>query len=175
VRFPLCWAGLLLSAACQPNTGRPVYGPLPQSAGTEIRLSPSEATKQLAAALRADSVPLKKVLLRDGYLETGWFDAKSGRPRAQARGSAVVQVRAWADPARPGSTVLAVETAYRPLSDPSLPQRELDRQVPAKHPVAVKVEAILQQLVKRFGGPPPPQAAPQAPSPAAGSPAPDDQ
>jgi hypothetical protein len=141
VRFPLCWAGLLLSAACQPNTGRPVYGPLPQSAGTEIRLSPSEATKQLAAALRADSVPLKKVLLRDGYLETGWFDAKSGRPRAQARGSAV----------------------------------ELDRQVPAKHPVAVKVEAILQQLVKRFGGPPPPQAAPQAPSPTAASPAPDDQ
>jgi hypothetical protein len=68
-------------------------------------------------------------------------------------------VRAWADPARPGSSQVAVETAYRPLTDPSLPQRELERQVPRTHPVAVKVDSILQRLVKRFGGPPPPAPA----------------
>jgi hypothetical protein len=156
VRLPLLWLGVLIGAACQPNTGRPVFGPVPDAAGTEIRLSPAEATRQLAAALRADSIPVRKVLIRDAYLETGWFDAKTGRLRANPMGESAVRVRAWADPARPGSAQLAVETVYRPLADPSLPQRELERQVPAKHPVAVKVDSILQQMVKRFGGPPPP-------------------
>ena len=49
---------LILGAACQPNTGRPVFSPLPEAAGTEVRLTPAEATRQLAAALRADSVPV---------------------------------------------------------------------------------------------------------------------
>ena len=155
---------LILGAACQPNTGRPVFSPLPEAAGTEVRLTPAEATRQLAAALRADSVPVTKVLIRDAYLETGWFDSKTGRSRRSSLGPGVVRVRAWADPARPGSSQLAVETAYRALADPSLPPRELDRQVPAKHPVAVKVDSVLQQLVKRFGGPPPPQAETPAPA-----------
>jgi hypothetical protein len=52
-----------------------------------------------------------------------------------------------------------VETVYRPVVDPSVPQRELDREVPRNHPVAVKVRATLQELVKRYGGPPKPPAA----------------
>jgi hypothetical protein len=160
VRFPLLWLGAVVGAACQPNTGRPVFSPLPDAAGTEIRLSPAEATRQLAAALRADSIPVREVLIRDAYLETGWFDAKTGRPRGNPMGQGIVRLRAWADPARPGSVQLAVETAYRPLADPSLPQRELERQVPPNHPVAVKVDSILQQMVKRFGGPPPPSPPP---------------
>jgi hypothetical protein len=176
VRPTLLVAGLLVGAACQPNTGRPALSPLPESAGTEVRLAPAEATRKLAEALRADSVPVRKVLVRDAYLETDWFDAQTGRSRRPAPGFGVVRIRAWADPARPGSSLLAVETAYRALADPSLPDRELDRQVPAKHPVAVKVEAILQQMVKQFGGPPPPQTSPPAASPAApGRPAPSDQ
>jgi hypothetical protein len=175
VRSTLLAAGLVVGAACQPNTGRPALTPLPESAGTEIRLTPAEATRRLAEALRADAVPVRKVLLRDAYLETGWFDAKTGRTRPPALGPGVVRVRAWADPARPGSSLLAVETAYRPLADPSLPDRELDRQVPTKHPVAVKVEAILQQMVKQFGGPPPPQTSGPTATPAPGRPIPKDQ
>jgi len=125
------WTVLAL-AGCQPNTGRPVFSPLPESAGTEIRLSPREATRQLAEALRAESVPVQKVLLRDAYLETGWFDVKTGHRRSTPMGPNIVQVRAWADPARPGSALLSVETTYRPLADPSLPERELDRQVPVR-------------------------------------------
>ena len=41
-----------------------------------------------------------------------------------------------------------------------MPLRELERQVPRNHPVAVKVEAVLRQLVERFGGTPPPQPEP---------------
>jgi hypothetical protein len=73
-----------------------------------------------------------------------------------------VRVRGWADPARPGSTQLTVETLYRPIADPSLPERELERQVPADHPAAKKVQAALGRLVERYGAPPPPPVRPRA-------------
>ena len=63
---------------------------------------------------------------------------------------------------------VTVETVYRPLADPSLPERELDRQVPRDHPVGVKVRAALQELVKRYGGPPPPPSAEPAGGPGGG-------
>jgi hypothetical protein len=157
--------GYWVAAACQPNTTRPSFGPLPDAAGSEVRLPVREATRRLAETLRAGSIPVSKIMLRDGYLETNWFDARSGRPAGgRPLGERVVRVRAWADPARPGSSQLSVETSYRPLADPSLPQRELERQVPPEHPVAVKVEAVLRQLVERFGGTPPAQAQPAADS-----------
>ena len=71
-------------------------------------------------------------------------------------------------PRHPGNSKLFVETVYRPVADPSLPDRELDRQVPRDHPVAVKVRAALQELVKRYGGPPPPPSAERANAPAEG-------
>jgi hypothetical protein len=170
VRIVWICLSVALIAGCQPNTGRPAFAPLPESAGTEVRLSVREATRRLAEALRADSLPVRKVLLRDGYLESSWFDAKTGRSSARRNptGSGTVRIRAWADPARPGSSQLAVETSYRLLADPSLPERELERQVPPSHAVAVKVEAVLRRLVEQFGGPPPPQAQPSAPAPPAG-------
>lgn len=156
----------LLAASCQPNTARPPFAPLPEAAGTEVRLSVPEATRRLAEVLRADSIPLRRVALRDGYIETAWFDAATRRPiRRRPIGPGVVRVRAWADPARPGSSHLTVETLYRPLVDPSLPERELEREVAPSHPVALRVEAALRQLVERYGGAPAPpaQAPPAAP------------
>jgi hypothetical protein len=145
-------------AACRPTTTRPPFPPVPESASTEIRLAPAEATRLLADALRADSIPVARVQQRDTWLETGWFDAASGRPtHRRPLGPGVVRVRAWADVTHPGNCKVTVETVYRPLADPSLPPRELDRQVPRNHPVAIKVRATLQELVKRYGGPPAPQ------------------
>jgi hypothetical protein len=144
------------AAACQPNTTRPSFTPLPEAAGTEVRLPVPEATRRLAEAFKADSIPPNKIRLRDGYIETAWFDSRSGRVvRGQpVVGPRVVRVRAWADPARPGSSQLTVETLYRPLLDPSLPDRELEREVAQDHPVAVKVVAALKGLVDRYGGAP---------------------
>jgi hypothetical protein len=154
----------LWGAACQPNTTRPGFVPLPEAAGTEIRLPIRDATRQLAEALRASAVPVRTIQLRDGYMETGWFDSKSGRPtRRRPSGTRVVRVRAWADPARPGSSQVTVETTYRLRVDPSLPERELDRQVPKSHPVALKIESVLKKLVERYGGAP----AASTPAPAA--------
>ena len=153
------------AVACQPNTTRPSFTPLPEAAGTEIRLSVPEATRRLAEALKADSIPPRRVQLRDGYIETAWFEARTGRVvrGRRALGPGIVRVRAWADPARPGSSQLTVETLYRPVADPSLPERELEREVARDHPVAVKVVATLKELVDRFGGSPGPQAEPAPP------------
>ena len=152
------------AAACQPTTTRPPFPPLPEATGREVRLPVPMATRRLAEALKADSIPTQKVRLRDGYIETPWFEAGNGRPVGQRRavGPAVVRIRAWADPARPGSSQLTVETLYRPRVDPSLPYRELEQEVSGDHPVARKVEAALQRMVDRFGGPPLPQAQPPA-------------
>ncbi|MFL5494691.1 MAG: hypothetical protein ACJ8DC_09955 [Gemmatimonadales bacterium] len=164
--WPTALFGLM---ACQPSTTRPTFTALPEAAVTEIRLSQLEATRQLAEGLKAESIPASRVELRDGYIESTWFDSATGhRTSRRAIGTGVVRVRAWADPARPGNTLLTVETLYQPFLDPSLPPRELEREVPKDHPVAVKVRALLQDLVKRYGGPPPPEAV----QPAASNPAP---
>jgi hypothetical protein len=160
MRTSLFLIGSALGAlGCQPNTTRPSFTPLPEAAGTEVRLSVPEATRRLAEALRADSIPTRKVQLRDGYIETAWFRVGSKRVVQErgAVGPGVVRVRAWADPARPGSSQLSVETLYRPLLDPSLPDRELEREVARDHPVAIKVVAVLRRLVERYGGAPGPQ------------------
>lgn len=150
----------MLLAACRPDTTRPAITPLPEAAGVEIRLRPLEATRRLAEALQADSITPSRVQTRDGYIETPWLDSATNRPTARRPlGTGVVKLRAWADPGRPGNTVLTVETLYRPLADPSLPERELERQVPRDHPTALKVEQVLAALLKRHGGPPPPSAA----------------
>ncbi|HYF40370.1 MAG TPA: hypothetical protein VD930_11820 [Gemmatimonadales bacterium] len=157
---------LIAALACRPNTTRPGLVPLPDAAGTEIRLTPREATRNLAEALRADSIPIRRVALRDAYLESGWFDTQTRRPAPAARalGPGVVQVRAWADPARPGSSQVVVETTYRAMLDPSLPQRELERQVARNHPVAEDVEGVLRRMVERYGGPPVAPAPASAPA-----------
>jgi hypothetical protein len=150
-------------AACQPATTRPPFPPVPEAAITEMRLPAGEATRLLAQAFQADSMPIQRVVPRDGWLETTWFDAPSGRRTGRRPiGVNTVRVRAWADPTHPGSSKVTVETIYHPLADPSLPDRELDKQVPRDHPVAIKVRAALQDLVKRYGGPPAPVAPPAA-------------
>ena len=141
---PPALLALTLLAACKPDTTRPAVTPYPEAVGVEIRLRPQEATRRLAEALQADSLPPAQVRLRDGYLETKWLDSATGRPTGRRPlGTDVVRLRGWADPGRPGFTVLTVETVYRPLADPSLPER---------------VEQILQAMLKRYGGPPAPEA-----------------
>jgi hypothetical protein len=165
----MAWTALGL-VACRPTTSRPAFQPVPEAATVEVRLPAREATRLLAERLHADSIPTARVDLRDNWLETGWFNPTSGRRTGHRPiGKTVVLVRAWADPTHPGNSKMTVETVYRAVADPSLPERELDRQVPRDHPVAIKIRAALQDLVKRYGGPPPPAAEPAAgPPPGAG-------
>ncbi len=161
--------------ACQPATTRPSFAPLPEAEMVEIRLSPLEATRQLAQAMDADSIPATRVELRDGFIETRWFDPSTGKPTTRRPlGTGTVRVRAWADPGRSGFALLTVEAVYRSMADPSLPPRELERELPKDHPVATKIRSTLQEMLKRYGGPP--VTAPAQPSAGSDeSPAPADE
>ncbi|HTS87580.1 MAG TPA: hypothetical protein VMG41_03745 [Gemmatimonadales bacterium] len=149
--------GVLLAAAatsgvmCKPTTARPYFPPVTGAAQAEIQLPPRSATSALADVLKSDSLPVTKVEPRDGYVETAWFDAVTRKPAdRRILGPDVVRVRAWVDGTRPGYSRLTVETVYRPLADPSLAPRELDRQVPADHPVGKRMEQIVTELVKLY-------------------------
>lgn len=142
-------------AACYPTTTRPPFSVEPTAAATQIELPIDRATTALALALYTDSIPVLRTEVKDGWLETGWFDATTMRPTtARVLGPDVVKVRGFVDPARPDFSALSVETVYRPMADPAMSARDLEREVPADHPVAKRVRRVLAALVKQYGGVP---------------------
>jgi hypothetical protein len=123
----------------------------------------AEATRALAEALVEDSIPVTRTELRDGYVETGWFEAASGQPTGRRPlGPEVVRVRGWVDPIQTGQTKIRIETVIRPMADPSLPERELDRGAPKENPAALRVQRTAERLAKRY--PVPGAAAAAAPA-----------
>jgi len=155
---------LALLLACQPYTTRPSFGPLPGAAEAVVDLDVAKATTVLAEQLTSDSIPVSRVEPKDGYLETEWFNAVTGRPtRERVLGDSIVRVRAWVNAYGQERGSIKVETAVRPLANPSLPPRDLDRQAPADNPVAVRVATILTDMAKRYPVPGADEAAPAAP------------
>jgi hypothetical protein len=152
MRFALAGA-VALGAACQLASTRPGFEPFPEARRAAVALSRAEATDRLAEALRADSIPVSRVEPRDGYVETPWFDAESGQPTSgRPIGPGIVRVRGWIEPARVRHSELVVETVFRRVVDPSLPERELERSVAPDHPVAQRVDSVLARLAGRYEG-----------------------
>jgi hypothetical protein len=145
---------VVVMAACYPTTTRPALLPLAGSNVMEWELSVRDATHELALALDADSIPVRRTEAADGWLETDWFDAVTLRPTTRRPlGEGIVRVRAWADPSQPNHTSVTVETVYRPFVDPSRDDRSLDRVVVPNHPVALRVATVLARLSKKYGTP----------------------
>jgi len=153
-------AALLALAACQPATTRPAFGPLPAAPDVAVDLDVPTATRLLAEALKSDSIPVSRVEARDGYLETGWFDARTGLPsEARPLGDSLVRVRGWVNAYGEERASLRVESAVRPLANPALPPRQLDQQAPDSNPAAVRVARVLEAMGRRYpvpGAEPPP-------------------
>jgi hypothetical protein len=142
---------LLLLLSCNPATTRPDFGPVPDAAEAEVDLPMGDATRALSEALVEDSIPVRRTEPRDGYVETGWFEAATGQPTSRRPlGPEVVRVRGWVDPVQTGQTKIRIETVIRPMADPSLPERELDRGAPKENPAAVRVQRTAERLAKRY-------------------------
>jgi hypothetical protein len=149
---PTHWPLLLLALACDPTTTRPGVTPIPEARTIEVTLSRQGAIDRLYKALLADSFPIDRMVTQDAWLETPWFDALTLKPTpAQRLGPDVVKLRGWADPARPGNSYIVVELVYRPLADPSVPSRELDRPVPSTDSIYIRVGTILKGLDDEIG------------------------
>lgn len=144
----------LVVASCQASTTRPTFGPLPEVATAQVRLEVPQATRALADQLQADSIPLRRVVERDGVVESEWFSVP-GYVKAPARplGTGIVRVRGWVDVGKAGHSVYSVETVYRVFADPSRPDRELEATVPTNHPTAVKVRNGVLALLLKHGDP----------------------
>jgi len=145
--------GLIAAAlGCNPNSTRPNFGPVTGAMQVELALRVPAATDRLAEGLAADTIPLDRVERRDGYIESPWFSSTTLKPIAgHPLGREVVKVRAWIGPTKPEHIQMVVETVYRPFEDPSLPARELDRQVPPDHPTAKRIQDILTKLNSLYG------------------------
>ncbi len=153
-------AGLLLVAGCNPYTTRPHFAPFPTTTEVVLELPVASATRTVAEALVADTIPVERVEPRDGWLATGWFHPVDGTPVAgEPLGEDAVLVRAWVDPRRPDESRVRIEGVWRPWADPSLEPRALERPLPATHPVSVRVARVLAALASRHA---PPDLAPPA-------------
>lgn len=155
-------AALATLAGCNPYTTRPHFTAFPTTPEVVLELPVASATRTVAEALTADTIPVARVEPRDGWLATGWFRPADGAPVAgEPLGEDAVLVRAWVDPRRPDESRVLVEAVWRPWADPSLDARALERPLPATHPVSVRLARAVARLSERYAPPdlrPPPAA-----------------
>ncbi len=168
---------LVLVAACTPITTRPDFRPDPRALVVILDARPERVTAALDSLVPAESLEVAHSNVRDGYVETAWHDTQARRPRHHEREignlAATVKIRFWADPWVPGQTRLTVEPVYRPRSDPSRPERNLEVIVSKEHDGYKIAQRFVDKLKERFGVPkaaqeegrptPPPNPSPTAP------------
>jgi hypothetical protein len=143
---------LLLLASCRATTSRPSFVPLPSASSAEVELEIPAATRALAEALAKDSIALQTIKEEDGYLDSGWLDAATlEHTTRRPLGDGVVRVRGWVNPAKQFWSELVVEATYRPLADPSRPDRELDVALPPDHPLQRRLVGTLRKLIEAYG------------------------
>jgi len=143
---------LLLS--CRATTARPSFTPFPTATSAEVELDIPAATRALAEALAIDSITLAAVKENDGFIDSGWLDAATLEHTSKRPvGESVVRVRAWVNPSKEFWSELVVEAAYRPMVDPSRPDRELEIPLPTDHPLQRRIAGTLRKLIEKYGDP----------------------
>src|SRR5437588_12495348 len=65
---------LLLLAACTPVTTRPDFKPDPRALVVILNARPERVTPGIDSLARAESLEVQRVNVRDGYVETTWYD-----------------------------------------------------------------------------------------------------
>src|SRR5436309_4865212 len=147
----------LFLAACTPVTTRPDFRPDPGALVVTLDARPERITAALDSLVPAESLEIAHSNVRDGYVETAWYDTQAHRTRRHERDitnlAATVKIRFWADPWVPGQTRLTTEPVYRPRYDPSRPERSLEAIV-SKELEGYKIaQRFVDKLKERFGVP----------------------
>jgi len=151
--FRIC----LLLAACTPITTRPDFRPDPRALVVTLDARPERVTAALDSLVAAESLEVARANVRDGYVESAWYDTQARRARHHEREiknlAATVKIRFWADPWVPGQTRLTVEPVYRPRYDPSRPERDLEVIASPDHEGYKIAQRFVDKLKERFGVP----------------------
>ncbi len=145
------------SLFCTPITTRPDFRPDPRAPVVTLNARPEPVTLGIDSLVRAESLEVVHVNVRDGYVETAWYDTKAHRSAHHEREihdpGATVKIRFWADPWVPGQTRLTVEPVYRPRVDPSRTERDLEVILTKEHEGYKIAQELVEKLKKRFGVP----------------------
>src|SRR5207247_7552207 len=145
----------LLLAACTPITTRPDFRPDPRALSIILDARPERVTTMLDSLVAAESLEVARANVRDGYVETAWYDTQAHRVRHPARDhthlAATVKIRFWADPWVPGQTRLTTEPVYRPRYDPSRPERDLEMIASKEHEGYKIAQRLVDQLKQKVG------------------------
>jgi hypothetical protein len=148
---------VLLLAACTPVTTRPDFKPDPRALVVILNARPERVTVGLDSLLPADSLEVARFNVRDGYVESAWYDPARRRSYRHERDIAdlpgTVKIRCWADPWVPGQTRLTIEPVYRPRVDPSRSERDLEVIAPPEHGGYKVAQQLIEQVKQKFGTP----------------------
>src|SRR5205807_8441056 len=148
---------LFLLAACTPVTTRPDFKPDPRALVVVLNARPERVAVALDSLVPAESLEVAHSNVRDGYVETAWYDTEARRTRHHERDIAsftrTVKIRFWADPWVPGQTRLTIEPVYRPRYDPSRVERDLEMMVDKDDDGYKLAQRFVAGLKKRFGVP----------------------
>ena len=167
----------LLLAACTPITTRPAFRPDPRALTVVLDARLERVTTVLDSLVAAESLEVARANVRDGYVETAWYDPQAHRTRHHEREitnlAATVKIRFWADPWVPGQTRLTTEPVYRPRYDPSRAERDLEVMASKEHAGYKIAQRLVDKLKQKFGVPkaaqeegrptPPPSPSPTPP------------
>jgi len=141
--------------ACNPATTRPFFLPYPQAPYAVIDARPERLVPELTGWLTGQGLRIEFASTIDGFVESQWYNpvtkqssAGSGDPGDLSN---AIKIRCWADPNVPGKSQLTIEVVYRPLLDPSRPERDLERMVPAGSDGARLGDQLLGAMKLRFG------------------------
>src|SRR6267378_2859636 len=126
---PAVHLSTLLLAACTPVTTRPDFRPDPRALVVTLDARPERVTAALDSLVPAESLEVAHSNVRDGYVETAWYETLAHRTR------------------------LTVEPVYRPRYDPSRVERELEVIVPKEHEGYKIAQRLVDKLKERFGVP----------------------
>lgn len=132
------WACAVLLSACTPTTTRPPFVPVPEALHVVINAPPPRVTQVADSLLRADTVGVHFVSLRDAFLETAEF-------------AGTYRLRLWADPDVPGKSRVTIEAVYRPAEDPSRTPRDLERAAEPGSPGLQRAAQLLAALKDKLG------------------------
>jgi hypothetical protein len=146
---------VVLLAACTPITSRPAFLPYPQALVAIVDASAPRIVPEAMGWLASQGLRVEWSSPQDGYVETAWFNVRT-RNSTTGQGDPgdlldTVKLRCWVDPNAPGKSQLTVEAVYRPMLDPSRPERDLEVMVPEGsdgHRIAAQ---LIEAMKQKFG------------------------
>ena len=106
---------LIACGACGAGAVRPTFRPFPEAITDTVVGEPGIIVEQLAELLQDEGIELRWVRVREGYVETKWFDPNTGRTGGgrSLNTEGVVRLRFWADLALEHESAVVGEAVHR--------------------------------------------------------------